>query len=190
MKPARLCALLIMTALLCACVTPLIPGCTRFGRSGQVCLLPPAALPQLDAVHLVSVTHQGRTDTFLGQLHIDPKALRLAGSSLFGTGLFTLSYDGQELRVEPETKDLPADKLVVMLELALVDPAQLRPRLHGLALTVQDIPKGQVREITESGRLITRVVRGNGPLKEADVSIDIPPLGLSVKMTAADKPQP
>jgi len=105
-----------MTALLNACVTPLIPGCTRFGRSGQVCLLPPAALPQLDAVHLVSVTREDKTDTFLGQLHIDPKALRLAGSSLFGTGLFTLSYDGRQVSLQPETKELPAAELVVMLE--------------------------------------------------------------------------
>jgi hypothetical protein len=179
-----------MTALLSACVTPLIPGCTRFGRSGQMCLLPPAALPQLDAVHLVSVTREGKTDTFLGQLHIDPKALRLAGSSLFGTGLFTLSYDGRQVHVEPETKDLPADELVVMLELALVDPEQLRPRLHDLTLTVQDGAQGEVREIAEGGHLIAHIERGPGPLAEAVVNIEVPPLKLSVKMTATDKPQP
>jgi len=183
-------ALLTMTAFLSACVTPLLPGCTRFGHSGQVCLLPPAALPQLDAVHLVSVARQGRTDTFLGQLHIDPKSLYLAGSSLFGTGLFTLSYDGRQVSVRPETKELPADELVVMLELTLARPEQLRPQLHDLTLTVQDGPQGEVREIAERGHLIAHIERGPGPLAEAPVTIDIPSLKLTVKMTAVDKSQP
>jgi len=190
MKRRGLCVLLAMTALLSACITPLIPGCTRFGRSGQVCLLPPAALPKLDAVHLVSITREGKTDTFLGQLHIDAKALHLAGSSLFGTGLFTLSYNGEEVRVEPETKGLPADELVVMLELALADPAQLREHMHDLTLTVHQGPQGETREIAEGDHLIAHIERGAGPLAEVPVTIEVPPLKLSVKMTAVDKPQP
>ena len=178
-------AVLLGAALLAACVTPLLPGCTRFGRSGQVCLLPPAALPAVDAVHLVSVTRDGRTDTFLGQLHIDAAGLHLAGSSLFGTGLFILSYDGEKMTVQPEESQLPADKLVVMLELALLPPDQLRPRLHDLDLEVAETPAGEVRDISERGHLIVHILRGPGSLAEASLQMDVPPLKLSVKMTAA-----
>lgn len=177
----RLCLpLLLMTV--SACVTPLLPDCTRFGRDGQVCLLPPSALPKLDATHIVTVTRDGKPDSFLGQLHIDDQALRLAGSSLFGTELFTLSYDGKTLQVEPENPQLHTDDLLVMLELALADPAEIKPQLHGLDLTVSDGPQGQVRDILERGRLIVHILRGPGPLSEAPLSIDIPPLKISVVM--------
>lgn len=182
--------LLLACAALSACVTPLLPDCTRFGRSGQVCLLPPSALPAVDAVHLVSITRDGRTDTFLGQLHIDAKDLRLAGSSLFGTGLFTLSYDGSQVTVQPDESQLPADKLVVMLELALLPPEQLRPRLHELDLDVTHEGTDEVRDISEHGHLIVHIVRGAGPLAEAPLQIDVPPLKLSVKMTAASTAAP
>ena len=177
----RLClSLLLMT--LSACVTPLLPDCTRFGRDGQVCLLPPSALPKLDVTHIVTVARDGKPDSFLGQLHIDAQTLRLAGSSLFGTGLLSLSYDGKTLQVEPESPQLPAGKLVVILELALADPAEIKPRLHGLDLTVSDGPQGQVRDILERGRPIVHIVRGTGPLSVAPLSIDIPPLKISVVM--------
>ena len=190
MKPGRLLGygLLLGTALLAACATPLLPGCTRFGRDGQVCLLPPSALPAVDAVHLVSVTRGGRTDTFLGQLHIDTQALHLAGSSMFGTGLFDLSYDGRQVTVRPEESRLPADKLVVMLELALLPPDQLRPRLHDLDLAVRQTAAGEVRDISERGHLIVHILRGPGPLAEAPLQMELPPLKLSVKMTAAGAP--
>ena len=179
MKKLSLVALLV---LLSGCATPLLPDCTRFGRDGQVCLLPPAALPKLDAVHMVTVTRDGRPDSFMGQLHIDEKDLRLAGSSLFGTGLFTLSYDGRRIQAQPDDPDLHAGTLVVMLELALADPAALQPRLHGLELTVSETPQGEVRDVSEADHAIVHILRGKGPLPEAPLSIDIPPLKLSVSM--------
>jgi len=190
MRHMLLATLLLGSALLAGCVTPLLPGCTRFGRSGQVCLAPPAELPPVDAVHLVSVTRDGHTDTFLGQLHIDAKALHLAGSSLFGTGLFTLSYDGTQVTVQPDESQLPADKLVVMLELALLPPEQLRPRLHELDLAVSQDGADEIRDVSERGHLIVHIVRGPGPLAEAPLQMDVPPLKLSVKMTAAGAASP
>jgi hypothetical protein len=174
--------LLSLLSLLSACVTPLLPDCTRFGRDGQVCLLPPSALPKLDATHLVTVTRDGKPDSFLGQLHIDDQALRLAGSSLFGTGLFTLSYDGKTLQSEPASTDLHADTLVVMLELALADPTTLKPRLHGLDMSVTSGTQDEVRDISERGHLIVHIERSLGPLTQATLKIDIPPLQISVDM--------
>ena len=175
-------ALAALPMLLAGCATPLLPDCDRFGRGGQVCLLPPAALPKLDAVHMVTVTRDGRPDSFMGQLHIDGQALRLAGTSLFGTGLFTLSYDGHAIQIQPDDPGLHADTLVVMLELALADPDALRPRLHGLDLAVSETPDGEVRDISESGHAIVHILRGKGPLPEAPLSVDIPPLKISVTM--------
>ena len=173
---------LSLMALLTACATPLLPDCNRFGRDGQVCLLPPSALPKLDAVHLVTVTRDGQPQSFMGQLHIDDQGLKLAGSSLFGTGLFTLSYDGHTIEAQPDNPELHADTLVVMLELALADPAALKPRLHGLDLTVNETPQGEVRDLSEHGHAIVHILRGKGPLPEAPLSVDIPPLKISVTM--------
>ncbi|HSN18271.1 MAG TPA: DUF3261 domain-containing protein [Gammaproteobacteria bacterium] len=180
--------LLLGTVMLAGCATPLLPGCSRLGRNGQVCLLPPSALPAMDAVHLVSVTREGQTDAFMGQLHIDADALHLAGSSLFGTGLFTLSYDGARVTVQPDEQQFPAEKLVVMLELALLPPDELRPRLHDLELVVSETAAGEVRDVSERGHLIVHIVRGGGPLAEAPLQMDVPPLKLSVKMTATSTP--
>ena len=174
--------LLLLLLPLCACVTPLLPDCTRFGRDGQVCPLPPSALPKLDATHIVTVTRDGKPDSFLGQLHIDKQVLRLAASSLFGTGLFTLSYDGKTLKAEPDSPQLRADTLVVMLELALADPAKIKPRLHGLDMTVSETPAGEVRDIAEGGRPIVHIERSAGPPAQATLDIEIPPLAVSVKM--------
>ena len=189
MKHLRLSFCLLLAAL-AGCVTPLLPDCTRFGRSGQVCPLPPAELPAVDAGHLVSVTHEGKTDTFMGQLHIDAGALRLAGSSLFGTGLFILQYDGHTLTLQPENPQLPADKLLVMLELALADPAVIRPRLHDLELTVTDTGHGEVREVSEHGHLIVHIERDAAPLARQTLSISVPPLGLSVSMKPLEETAP
>lgn len=177
----KLCLLLSLLAL-SGCVTPLMPDCTRFSRDGQVCLLPPSALPKFDAMHIVTVTRDGKPDSFLGQLHIDAGALRLAGSSLFGTDLFTLSYDGKVIHSEPADLDLRADILVVMLELALADPAEIRPRLHGLDMTVTTTATGEARDIAERGHPIVHIVRSAGPLAQASLDIEIPPLNVTVKM--------
>jgi len=181
MKQLRL-AVLLLSLVLVGCATPLLPGCTRFGRDGQVCLLPPTALPKLDAMHLVTVTRDGQPQSFMGQLHIDGQALRLAGSSLFGTGLFTLSYDGHAIQVQPDDPQLHADTLVVMLELALADPAALQTRLHGLELRVSQTPRGEVRDISERGHAIVHILRGPGALAEAALDVEIPPLKVSVSM--------
>lgn len=178
---ARL-GILLCLALLAGCVTPLMPDCTRFGRSGQFCPLPPAALPAVDAGHLVSVTRDGHTDTFMGQLHIDRQALRLAGSSLFGTGLFLMQYDGAKLSVQPDLPQLPADKLLVMLELALADPKDIGPRLHDLELNVTHVDGKEVRELAEHGHLIVHIEQDSAPLARRSMSIEVPPLNITVTM--------
>lgn len=182
---ARLAALLGLALVLSSmggCVTPLMQDCIRFGRSGQFCPLPPAALPALDGSHLVSVTRAGHTDSFMGQLHIDPQALRLAGASLFGTGLFLMQYDGKQLSVQPELPQLPTDKLLVMLELSLAEPDRLRPQLRDLELTVTKADGKEVRELTEHGHLIARIEQDMAPLARRNMRINIPPLDLSVQM--------
>ncbi|HEX7964595.1 MAG TPA: DUF3261 domain-containing protein [Gammaproteobacteria bacterium] len=182
MRRARLAAWALLALPLAGCITPLMPDCTRFGRSGQVCPLPPAALPAMDGSRLVTVTREGRQDSFMGQLHIDAGGLRLAGSSLFGTGLFLMQYDGRTLSVEPDAPELPTDKLLVMLELALADPAELKPRLHDLTLTVTDTDQGERREIAEHGHMIALIEKDAAPLDRQSMRIEVPPLGLTVDM--------
>ena len=169
--------------LLAACATPLPPDCTAFGRNGGVCLLPPASLPAVEGSHLVKVTRDGQQDAFMGLLRIDARSLQLAGFSLFGTSLFDIVYDGQAVTSRPEQPALKPDMLVVMLELAIADPALLQARLHGLTLTTGARDGLQLRDVYERGRLIVHIEESAGPLESARLRIDVPPLKLSVEMT-------
>jgi len=183
----RILTLAGLLALLSACaITPLRPGCLRIGRNGQFCPLAPAQLPAVAATHIVSIHHDGRTDTFMGSLQIDAQALRLAGFSLFGTTLFTLTYDGHHVVQLPGKPAMHADLLVAMLELTLAKPDELRPRLHDLTLTVSRHGDTQVRELSEQGHLIAHVEKRGAPLNAAHITISIPPARLSVEMTPLD----
>lgn len=173
---------LALAALLASCVTAPPPGCTALGRDAAVCLLPPAALPALDASHIVEIDHDGRQDTFMGLLHVDATALRLAGLTLFGTGLFTIEYDGSTVTSRPEYAGFKADILVVMLELAIADPARLQDRLHDLTLQVTAGDHVERRDVYEHGRLVAHIETTAGPLAAAHIHIDIPPLKVSVDM--------
>lgn len=187
---------MLAVALLCllaGCATPLLgPECTRFGRDGQLCLLPPAALPAVEGSHMVKVVHAGREDDFIGLLRIDAQSLRLAGFSLFGTSLFNLEYDGTRITSAPAQGSLKPDMLVAMLELAIADPNALQQRLHGLTLQTGSQGGADTRDVYESGRLIAHLERSGASLSEADIRIDIPPLNVSVEMTplAAAPAQP
>ncbi|MGH8278859.1 MAG: DUF3261 domain-containing protein [Gammaproteobacteria bacterium] len=165
----------------CAALPP-TPGCTPLGR-GQFCLLPPSALPPVEASHLVSVTRDGREHVFMGLLHIDTHDLRLAAFSLFGTNVFNLDYDGQHLTTRPGNTDWHPQELVAMLELTLADPGLLQNRLHDLTLKVRETGQGQIREVFQGSRLIVRIEKSAAPLREAQVQIEIPPAKLSVRMT-------
>ncbi|MGH8398340.1 MAG: DUF3261 domain-containing protein, partial [Gammaproteobacteria bacterium] len=113
LKPvALILAALFVTG--CASVPP--PNCVAFGRGGQFCLLPPADLPVLDGARMVTIDRDGKKQMFIGQLHIDRHVIRLAGSSLFGPSLFTVSYDGHTLHSTTAQVSQRADLLIAMLE--------------------------------------------------------------------------
>lgn len=175
MKP-RL-AFLLLIVLLAGCASlPQGPGCVKIGPYGAACLLPPSALPEIQAQHVITVEHDGQKDTFLGRLGIDRDTLRLAGASLFGTHLFSIDWDGNSIVTRPPRKDMHPDLIVAMLQAAIAEPDQLRPRLHGLVLTVQsDADGGEVRELHEHGRLVARIHKSGTPLARARLSISIPP---------------
>ena len=173
----------LLVALTGCATTPLGPGCTRFGRDGQLCLLPPASLPPVEGSHLIKVVHDGQEDAFTGLLHIDAHDLRLAGFSLFGTSLFNIEYDGDSVKSVPAQGSLQPDMLVAMLELAIADPALLQDRLHGLTLKVSSAGATRIRDVSEGGRLIAHIEEEGTPLAEATIRIQIPPLKLSVEMT-------
>lgn len=175
---------LSLVALLTACASaPPQPGCAPVGRDGQLCLLPPSALPAVDASHIVTVTRGGKQDTFLGRLHIDAQALHLAGFSLFGTNLFTLEYDGRTITHHPEQMGLHPELLVVMLEIALADPATLQSRLRNLRLAVNDRDGTETRTLSGHGQVIAQIEKTGKPMAAARIRIAIPPAKLSVQLT-------
>lgn len=178
-------AAFIMLALLCSgCATlPSGPGCVKIGPAGAACLLPPAALPAVQAQHIVTVNHDGKQDTFLGNLSIDHNALRLAGASLFGTHLFTITWDGATIVAEPANAKLRPELVVAMLEVALADPEMLRPHLYGLTLKLgHDADGSGFRELFEHGHLVARIAIGTGPLAKAHLRINVPPAHLTLSL--------
>lgn len=178
-------AAIVSLVLLCVgCATlPTGPGCVQIGPSGAACLLAPAALPNVQAQHIVSVSHDGKQDTFLGRLSIDASALRLAGASMFGTHLFTITWDGVTISAEPKNAKLRADLIVAMLQAALVDPALLRPRLHGITLQLSRAGDGgERRELFEHGHLVARIDISGAPLAKAHLRIEVPPAHLTLDL--------
>ncbi len=164
------------------------PGCVKIGPAGAICLLSPAALPQVEARHIVTVEHDGEQDTFLGRLRIDPAALRLAGNSLFGTHLFTIAWDGRTIDTQPRREKMHPDLIVAMLQASLANPGQLRPHLYGMELTVKHDGDGsEVRELYERGHLVARIRKGDGPLTRARLSITIPPAHTHIRLDPLEK---
>jgi hypothetical protein len=49
-------------------------------------------------------------------------------------------------------------------------------------MTVSETPAGEVRDIVERGHPIVHIERSAGPLVQATLDIEIPPLAVSVKM--------
>ncbi|MGH8378687.1 MAG: DUF3261 domain-containing protein, partial [Gammaproteobacteria bacterium] len=164
----------------CASLPP--PNCVAFSR-GQFCLLPPAMLPALDGVRMVTIEHDGKKQMFIGQLHIDAQAIRLAGSSLFGPSLFTVSYDGHALKSEPAGGPQRADLLIAMLELVMADQRDLQTAMQDLTLTQTVAANGmRVRELFQRDRLVAHIEISAGPLTQASIRFNIPPAHVSVWM--------
>lgn len=184
-------AWLLSIALIAGCATmSKLPGCVKLGPYGQICPLPPAALPAVDAGHTVAITHDGERHTFLGRLQIDSDELRLAAFSLFGTHLFTIAYDGRDIVSRPQRQALHADLIVALLEVALADPKALRPRLHGLTLKIIEKENAEVRKLYERGRLAARIEKETGePLSAARLEIEIPPAKLTLRLKPLENKQ-
>ena len=177
-------AALVVTVLFiggCASVPP--PNCVALDHGGQVCLLPPAQLPPLDGAHMVTLDQDGKRRMFIGLLHIDAHVIRLAGSSLFGPTLFTISYDGQALHSEPGGIARRAGLLIAMLELVTADRQDLRAALRGLTLTqTTAVDGGRMRRLFEHKRQVAQIIIGAGSLTQATIRFDIPSAHLSVLM--------
>jgi hypothetical protein len=169
--------------LLAGCASEALrPGCLPLARDGQVCLLKPRALPHVEARHIVTVLHDDKKSVFMGDLEIDNNALRLSAASLFGTGLYSIVWDGASIDVKPPRAHKRAARLVTMVELALAAPARLRPRLVNLKLMVRHGSNGEVRTLYEHGHLIARIEKSAGPLNQARMSIKIPRADVRVTM--------
>lgn len=189
MMKLRVCLTFVILLMAGCASVPRGPGCVAIGPAGAACLLPPSALPALEARHLVTVEHDGRKDTFLGRLRIDDKALRLVGSSLFGTPVFSLVWDGHAVVMQPQREQMHPGLIVAMLQAAIVDPNQLRPRLYGLVLKVRsDGAGGQIRELYEHGHLVARIREKGTPLARAHLSIAIPSAHMHLTMQPLDSP--
>ena len=174
-------ALILLFMAGCASVPPV--NCVALGRDSHVCLLPPAQLPALDGVHMITVDHNGKRQMFIGQLHIDSQVIRLAGSSLFGPSLFTVSYDGDNLRSAPADGRQRADLLIAMLEMVAAGQRTLQPALQGLTLTQTTTTDGKrLREFFQRGHLVVRIEMSAAPLTQAVIRFDIPSANLSVLM--------
>ncbi|MDN5869328.1 MAG: DUF3261 domain-containing protein [Nitrococcus sp.] len=186
MTSRRCLGLLCLTLLMAGCASVRMPpkgsDCVRIGPSGLICLLAPAQLPAIDARHMVTVRRAEQSDTFLGRLRIDREALRLAGTSLFGAHLFTITWDGRRLVSAPADSKMRPRLMLAMLQVALADPGILEPHLYELELEVGHRRGAEARLLLEHGRLVTRIeIRGRQPA-EATFDMKVPPAGLTLHL--------
>jgi hypothetical protein len=182
MRRLLMCVVLVVALAGCARLPPLPADCVTLGPSGAICPLPPSALPEVSASHVVTVRKGKETHTFLGRLRIDHEALRLAGASLFGTHLFTITWDGTDIVSTPPKPAMHPKLVVAMLQVTLADPDRLRPRLHGLVLNVAHRGGLEIRQLHERGRLVARIERRGSPLDRARLTIAIPPAHLRLDL--------
>ncbi|HET8551984.1 MAG TPA: DUF3261 domain-containing protein [Gammaproteobacteria bacterium] len=180
--------MLFAATLLAGCATLPPAGCVRLGPDNHFCLLPPAALPQVSAAHLVTIRRNGKRQTFMGRLQINHQALRLAASSLFGAGLFTITWDGHSVTSAPQDARVHPDLIVAMLELAIADPVALRPRLHNLTLKLSH--DSEQRDLYAHGRLVADVVTGPKPPAKAYIVMTIPPAHMTLVLRPLKEPKP
>jgi len=175
MKSPRWCGALLLTTLLAACASlPKSGDCVDFGGGGGLCLLPPSALPAVEAAHLVQFDHADQHESFIGHLHIDAASQRLAALSLFGSHLFTIAWDGHAVGGTNADAKLRPALLVAMLQLAVADPERLRTHLHGFTLTEQSQAGYSLRELSRHGRLAVRIERHGATLATATLDISVP----------------
>ncbi|MGH8273253.1 MAG: DUF3261 domain-containing protein [Gammaproteobacteria bacterium] len=149
---------LVLAVLVSGCVSAPGPHCARLAFNGWFCLLPPSALAPRNGTDLVTVTRDGKSERFVGQLSITSARLQLALTNLAGVPAATLTWDGIKAGiVAPKTK-LDAERLTALLELTLAAPAELRPALHGLTLATSRTGLREERRLTSGTRLVARAV--------------------------------
>jgi hypothetical protein len=177
-------SVLLCVQLLCAgCASMPTTDCISIGRNGSFCPLAPAKLPAVQVVDMIEFNHGGRREVFLGQLQTDAGAMRFAATTLFGTSLFTITYDGRQVRNSPPHTNTHADLLVAMLELSLASPKILQAQLHNLSLQVHADQDGQVRELYEQGRLVARIALSGTVPDKMHVSVQLPLENISIRIT-------
>lgn len=162
-------AVIASLALLAGCATAPGPSCVRLARSGWFCPLPPAALAPRVALRLVTVSHGGRSEHFLGQLATSEQQLTLALSSLAGIPLATVTWDGTRTATRPAKAPFRAGLITAMLELTLAPPAALRGALHGLHLSVTRTADGRERRLTTDGGALVAVARRHAGVERIEV---------------------
>jgi hypothetical protein len=176
MRRLRPIVLSLLTIALAACAS--LPAhradCVAFTHGAGMCLLPPSALPAVEAAHLVQLDGANRHESFIGHLHIDHATQRMAALSLFGSHLFTVSWDGHAIDGGAANAKLKPAMLVAMLQLAVADPAVLRTQLYGFALSEQTTPDHSLRELRRHGQLAVRIERRGATLATSTLDISVP----------------
>lgn len=186
MKSARCLGVLLLALLVGGCAGLPMPrrdaDCVTIGPYGSICLLPPENLPATRARHLVSINRNGQSNTFLGRLRIGNDALRLAGASLFGAHLFTITWNGRAIVSRPQGRDMHPRMIIAMLQVALANPALLKPHLYGMELKITRRDGTELRRLLERGHLVARIeIHGSRPAA-AQFDIQVPPVKLELHL--------
>ncbi|MDE2345752.1 MAG: DUF3261 domain-containing protein [Gammaproteobacteria bacterium] len=131
---------------------------------------------------MIEIRHGGHQEVLLGQLQTDADEMRFAATTLFGTSLFSIIYDGKQIRSLPPDASLHADLLVAMLELSLAPPGILESHLYNLSLQVHADANSQVRELYEQGRLVARIALSGTAPENMHVDVRLAPENISINV--------
>jgi len=172
-------------AVLAGCATAPGPNCARLAFDGWFCPLPPAALAPRNGTDLVTVTRNGKSTHYVGQLSVTADALTLALSNLAGVPLATITWDGRSARVHPEKSGLKPKLMTALLEFTLVPPPRLRSALHGLSLDSRSGGGGTERRLRAGDKLIARAL-----VRRDSTRIEVPRAQLSIVLRPLPETDP
>ena len=179
---------LTCSLLLVACAAD-DPRYSSLPGGGDYCLQPTTAMPAFDVQQKVELGFNGRRETMIVELEVDPEGMRFVGLTPFGQKLIEGGFDNHTVRATqlPDKRLSPA-LLLALLQICLWPANDVRVGLGDSALVEESA--GQ-RQILVNGKPVLQVSYTGGLSPAADMRIVLPAVQMEFEVTtlASDQPQ-
>lgn len=166
-------------ALLAACA-PDSPDCARLPGGARYCLQASEGVVPFEVQQKIDVAFNGRRETMIAQVEVDPGGMRFAGLTPLGQRLLQASFSGGEVRAEGiALEKLDPALLLALIQLTSWNADGVRAGLGGSAELVES-EKG--RSIVKDGKAVLRIGYTRGRPPTGDVEIGLPEAGVEFRI--------